>query len=114
MDRALSEVSATTAGSAAVYIDDVEDLIVDTVRRFIDDVKPTVRELEHAKEYPSAWIDPMKDMGIFGLLVPKRFGGSAVSMSCFVRVTAELARGWMSLAGAMGGHAVVGQLLAMF
>ena len=29
-------------------------------------------------------------------------------------VTQELARGWMSLAGAMGGHTVVAKLLALF
>src|SRR5262249_32190588 len=41
-------------------------------------------------------------------------GGSPVSMSCYVRITQELARGWMSLAGAMGGHTVVAKLLTLF
>ena len=35
-------------------------------------------------------------------------------MPCYVLVTQELARGWMSLAGAMGGHTVVAKLLALF
>jgi len=35
-------------------------------------------------------------------------------MPCYVEVTQELARGWMSLAGAMGGHTVVAKLLALF
>jgi len=35
-------------------------------------------------------------------------------MPCYVRITEELARGWMSLAGAMGGHTVVATLLAEF
>ena len=35
-------------------------------------------------------------------------------MPCYVRVTEELARGWMSLAGAMGGHTVVAKLLTLF
>jgi alkylation response protein AidB-like acyl-CoA dehydrogenase len=37
-----------------------------------------------------------------------------VSMPCYVLVTEELARGWMSLAGAMGGHTVVAKLLTLF
>jgi len=37
-----------------------------------------------------------------------------VSMPCYVRATEELARGWMSLAGAMGGHTVVAKLLTLF
>jgi alkylation response protein AidB-like acyl-CoA dehydrogenase len=94
---------------------DEEDMLVATVRAFIDrDVKPTVREVEHANSYPDAWIEQMKRIGIYGLAVPEEYGGSPVSMPCYVRVTEELARGWMSLAGAMGGHTVVAKLLTLF
>ena len=94
---------------------DEEDMLVATVRAFIDrDVRPTVREVEHANTYPEAWIGQMKRIGIYGLAVPEQYGGSPVSMPCYVRVTEELARGWMSLAGAMGGHTVVAKLLTLF
>ena len=94
---------------------DEELMLVDTVRAFIDrDVKPTVREVEHANEYPEAWIEQMKRIGIYGLAVPEEYGGSPVSTRCYVLVTQELSRGWMSLAGAMGGHTVVAKLLALF
>ena len=92
-----------------------ETMLVDTVRTFIDrDVKPTVREVEHANEYPEAWIEQMKSIGIFALAVPEEYGGSPVSMPCYVEVTEELARGWMSLAGAMGGHTVVAKLISLY
>src|ERR1700722_18281115 len=92
-----------------------ERLLVQTVRAFIDrDVKPTVRDVEHANEYPEKWIEQMKQIGIYGLAIPEEYGGSPVSMSCYVLVTQELARGWMSLAGAMGGHTVVAKLLTLF
>jgi alkylation response protein AidB-like acyl-CoA dehydrogenase len=92
-----------------------ENMLVDTVRAFVDrDVKPTVREVEHANQYPEAWIEQMKRIGIFGLAIPEEYGGSPVSMPCYVEVTQELARGWMSLAGAMGGHTVVCKLLTLF
>ncbi|CDQ44779.1 acyl-CoA dehydrogenase [Mycolicibacterium neoaurum] len=92
-----------------------ENLLVDTVRQFIDrDVRPTVRDVEHANEYPEAWIDQMKRIGIYGLAVPEEYGGTPVSTACYVLVTQELARGWMSLAGAMGGHTVVAKLVSQF
>jgi butyryl-CoA dehydrogenase len=92
-----------------------ETMLVETVREFVDrDVKPTVRDVEHANEYPEAWIEQMKRIGIYGLAVPEEYGGSPVSMPCYVEVTQELARGWMSLAGAMGGHTVVAKLLSLF
>lgn len=94
---------------------DEETLLVETVRAFVDrEVKPTVRDVEHANEYPEKWIEQMKQIGIYGLAVPEEYGGSPVSMPCYVLVTQELARGWMSLAGAMGGHTVVAKLLTLF
>jgi alkylation response protein AidB-like acyl-CoA dehydrogenase len=92
-----------------------EILLVETVRAFVDrDVKPTVREVEHANSYPEAWIEQMKRIGVYGLAIPEEYGGSPVSTRCYVLVTQELSRGWMSLAGAMGGHTVVAKLLSLF
>nr|WP_110802490.1 acyl-CoA dehydrogenase family protein [Mycolicibacterium iranicum] len=92
-----------------------ELMLVETVRRFVDrDVRPTVRDLEHANTYPEAWIEQMKSIGIYGLAIPESHGGAPVSTRCYVLVTQELARGWMSLAGAMGGHTVVAKLLTLF
>jgi alkylation response protein AidB-like acyl-CoA dehydrogenase len=92
-----------------------EDAIVATVREFVDkQVRPVVRELEHANTYPEALIAQMKQIGVFGLAIPEPYGYGAVSMPCYVRVAEELARGWMSLAGAMGGHTVVSKLISTF
>ncbi|RBY95004.1 acyl-CoA dehydrogenase [Blastococcus sp. TBT05-19] len=92
-----------------------EQAIVAAVRQFVDrDVRPVVRELEHADTYPEALIERMKELGVFGLAVPEPWGEAPVSMPCYALVTAELARGWMSLAGAMGGHTVVAKLLVAF
>jgi alkylation response protein AidB-like acyl-CoA dehydrogenase len=92
-----------------------EQFIVGTVRDFVDkDVKPVVRDLEHANTYPEALIEQMKRLGIFGLAIPEEYGGTPVSTPCYVLITEELARGWMSLAGAMGGHTVVSKLLLHF
>ncbi|MDQ2814624.1 MAG: acyl-CoA dehydrogenase family protein [Actinomycetota bacterium] len=92
-----------------------ERAVVTTVADFVDrDVRPVVRELEHANTYPEKLIEQMKAMGIFGLAIPEPYGDAPVSTPCYAEVTAELARGWMSLAGAMGGHTVVSKLLLQF
>ena len=89
--------------------------VVALVRRFVDDeVRPAVRELEHSDTYPEALIETMKQLGVFGLVVPPPYGEVQVSTAAFALVTEELARGWMSLAGAMGGHSVVCSLLATY
>ncbi|MFF4755522.1 acyl-CoA dehydrogenase family protein [Streptomyces sp. NPDC002514] len=96
-------------------LSEYEQIIVRMMHDFVDkDVKPVVRELEHTNTYPEALIEQMKQFGIFGLAVPEEYGGTPVSTPCYVLITEELARGWMSLAGAMGGHTVVAKLLLHF
>jgi alkylation response protein AidB-like acyl-CoA dehydrogenase len=94
---------------------DEEAAIVALVREFTDrEVRPVVRDLEHANAYPEKLIEQMKELGIFGLAIPEPWGETHVSAQCYAAVTEELARGWMSLAGAMGGHTVVAKLLVTF
>lgn len=92
-----------------------EQQIVELVARWVDDeVRPVVNELEHNNTYPEKLIEQMKQMGVYGLAIPEPFGDFAVSARCYARVTEEIARGWMSLAGAFGGHSVVSKLIVRF
>ncbi|MGY6652150.1 acyl-CoA dehydrogenase family protein [Amycolatopsis sp. TRM77291] len=92
-----------------------ETEIVALVAGFVDrEVRPVARELDHTDTYPEKLVDQMKAMGVFGLAVPEPWGETQVSAECYALVTEELARGWMSLAGAMGGHTVVAKLLATY
>jgi alkylation response protein AidB-like acyl-CoA dehydrogenase len=96
-------------------LSDEEQLIVELVARFVDtDVRPVAAGLEHSNTYPESLIERMKEMGVYGLGIPEPYGDFGVSTSCFALVTEELARGWMSLAGAFGGHSVVAKLLLRF
>lgn len=53
-------------------LNDEEAFLVKTVRDFVDrEVKPSIREVEHANEYPEAWIEQMKHIGIYGLASPR-------------------------------------------
>ncbi|MFD6272932.1 acyl-CoA dehydrogenase family protein [Nocardia asteroides] len=92
-----------------------EQQMVDLVAEFVDQrVKNRVREFEEDDVYPEEFIEEMKKLGFFGLLAPAEFGGVDVSTACFAGVTEQLARGWMSLAGAIGGHSVITYLIKTF
>jgi alkylation response protein AidB-like acyl-CoA dehydrogenase len=96
-------------------LDPDERDIVAVVHDWVEDsVRPVARDLEHDNAYPGELIEAMKQLGVFGLAVPQDYGGSGVSTPCFALVTEELARGWMSLAGAVGSHSVVARLLTLF
>jgi alkylation response protein AidB-like acyl-CoA dehydrogenase len=53
-----------------------EQAVVDTVADWVDrEVRPVVRDLEHANAYPDKLIEQMKELGIFGLAIPGPWGG---------------------------------------
>ena len=92
-----------------------ETAVVEVVRDFVDrEVRPVARQLDHENAYPEKLIEQMKQLGVFGLAVREPWGEAGVSAPCYAAVTEELARGWMSLAGAMGGHSVVATLLVAY
>lgn len=92
-----------------------EEQIVELVAKWVDEeVRPVVNELEHANTYPEDLIEQMKQMGVYGLAIPAPYGDFAVTSRCYARVTEEIARGWMSLSGAFGGHSVVSKLILRF
>ena len=92
-----------------------EQEIVEVMRDFVNrEVKPVVRDLEHANTYPGTLIKKMKELGAYGLAIPEPWGDNPVSTPCYTLITEELARGWMSLAGAIGGHTVVAKLILAF
>ncbi|MCW2847468.1 MAG: acyl-CoA dehydrogenase domain protein [Marmoricola sp.] len=98
-----------------MQLSEEEASIVATVRAFVDrDVKPVVHDLERSNTYPAELIDKMKRLGIYGLAIPEPFGEVKVSTPCYAMITEELSRGWMSLAGAMGGHTVVAKLIDLY
>jgi isovaleryl-CoA dehydrogenase len=89
--------------------------IVAVVSDFVNKtVRPVIHDLEHNDIYPEQLIEQMKELGVFGLAIPEPYGEYAVSTSCYAVVTEELACGWMSLAGAFGGHSVVSKLLLRY
>ena len=98
-----------------MYLTDDDQQLVAMVSDFVDNrVRPNVREFEEADTYPEPLIEEMKELGFFGMLIPEEYGGIAMSAPTFALVTMELARGWMSLAGATGGHSVISSMIYRF
>src|SRR5213596_2543207 len=79
--------------------------MVVAVRRFVaDEVRPSAAALEHADAYPHALVARMRELGLFGALVPRAYGGLDLDVTTYARVIEELCRGWMSLAGVINSH----------
>ena len=94
---------------------DDQQLVLRTVREFVDrDVIPVASAMEHRDEYPHALVETMKRLGLFGLNTPEQYGGNAVDYTTFALVFEELSRGWMGLAGILGTHLVLCDVLVRY
>src|SRR5438094_3923705 len=101
--------------SHAFDLTEDQRLVQKTVREFVDrDVMPVASAMEHRDEYPEALVETMKSMGLFGLNIPEAYGGNEVDYTTFAIVFEELSRGWMGLAGVVGSHLVLTDVLARF
>jgi len=86
--------------------------IIATVRRFVDkEIIPNARELEHTDTYPQAIVDRMREMGLFGLMIPTEYGGLGETLLTYALCVEELARGWMSVSGVINTHFIVAHMI---
>ena len=98
---------ATTLG-----LTEFQTEIITTVRQFVDrEIIPNAQELEHADTYPQEIVDQMREMGLFGLMIPDEFGGLGESLLTYALCVEELARGWMSISGVINTHFIVAYLI---
>jgi len=79
----------------------------ETIRSFVDkEIRPVVSELEKSGTYPDEIVKKMKDMGLFGILIPEEYGGQNIDMVSMAILFEELSRGWMGIAGIIGSHSL--------
>ncbi|WP_137875834.1 acyl-CoA dehydrogenase family protein [Rhodococcus sp. Q] len=86
--------------------------ILGAVRTFVDkEIIPNAQELEHSDTYPQAIVDRMREMGLFGLMIPEEYGGIGESLLTYALCVEELARGWMSVSGVINTHFIVAYMI---
>jgi len=93
-------------------LNDIQQEIVSTVRDYVDkEIIPYATELEHKDEFPDAIVEGMKEMGLFGLMIPEEHGGLGESLLTYALCVEELARGWMSVSGIINTHFIVAYMI---
>jgi hypothetical protein len=93
-------------------LDDIQVEILAAVHEFTEgEIIPNAQELEHSDTYPEAIVEGMKDMGIFGLMIPEEYGGLGQSLLTYALCVEEIARGWMSVSGIINTHFIVSYML---
>lgn len=92
-----------------------QDHLLSVIRDFTKrEIKPAAREMEHKDEYPSAIVERMKELGLFGLLIPEEYGGSGIDLATYALIVEEITRTWMSVAGIMNSHLIMAYIVANY
>ena len=85
-----------------------ETLILDAVDQFLErDVRPYVRELEAADEYPAEIADKMAELGLFGATISADYGGLGMSASTYAKIVERVSAVWMSVSGIFNSHLIM-------
>nr|WP_294530707.1 acyl-CoA dehydrogenase family protein [uncultured Rhodopila sp.] len=91
---------------------DQDRLILDSVDRFLErHVRPVAMQLEHDDIYPQEIVDRMKDMGLFGAVIPAEYGGLGLSARTYARVIERISTVWMSVAGIINSHLIMATIV---
>lgn len=91
---------------------EIQSDIIAAIRVFVDkEILPNASYLEHNDEYPTDIVNGLKELGVFGLMIPEEYGGLGESLLTYALVVEEIARGWMSVSGVINTHFIVAYML---
>ena len=91
---------------------DIQTEILGAVRQFVErEILPVATELEHRDEYPTEIVEGLKELGLFGLMIPEEYDGLGESLLTYALAVEEIARGWMSVSGVINTHFIVAYML---
>ena len=95
----------------SLFFKEEHKMIQEMVRKFSESkIFPVARELDEKEKFPSDLVEQMGDLGLMGMMVPEKYGGSGLDMISFVTAIIELARADASVAITMTAHNSLGIL----
>ncbi len=87
-------------------------LVLDSVDRFLErHVRPVAMQLEADDEYPADIVERMKEMGLFGAVIPSEYGGLGLRPSTYVKIIERIATVWMSVSGIINSHLIMARIV---
>jgi alkylation response protein AidB-like acyl-CoA dehydrogenase len=92
--------------------DDQDRLILDSVDRFLErHVRPFAMKLEHDDIYPAEIVERMKEMGLFGAVIPAAYGGLGLSAVTYAKMIERISTVWMSVSGIVNSHLIMARIV---
>ncbi|MEE8345632.1 MAG: acyl-CoA dehydrogenase family protein [Woeseiaceae bacterium] len=83
-------------------------MVLDSVDRFLEDKQDDFRQWDEAGEQPEEFIQGLRELGLFGLIIPEEHGGIALSNTGYSRVLQQSSRYDSSVSLTIGAHSSIG------
>jgi len=102
--------------SSARQIDAADEAqLLDAVDKWIErDLKPIVREYDHADRYPAHVVEQMKELGLFGATVGTEYGGLGLPATTYAKLVMRISAVWMSVTGIFNSHLMLALAIEKF
>jgi alkylation response protein AidB-like acyl-CoA dehydrogenase len=95
--------------------EDEDTQILDMIERWVArELKPIVREYDHADRYPAHIVEQMKELGLFGATVSPEYGGLGLSATTYARIVMSISSVWMSITGIINSHLMLALAIQKF
>ncbi|MGD9603385.1 MAG: acyl-CoA dehydrogenase family protein [Gammaproteobacteria bacterium] len=92
-----------------------ETLLLDSIQRWTDkELKPIVREYDHADRYPHEIVEQMKEMGLFGATISPEYGGLGLPATTYAKLVMIISSVWMSITGIFNSHLMLALAVEKF
>ncbi len=103
----------TTA--AERYSREDEAILLETIQRWTDkELKPIVKEYDHADRYPTHIVEQMKEMGLFGATISQEYGGLGLPATTYAKLVMIVSSVWMSITGIFNSHLMLALAVEKF
>jgi alkylation response protein AidB-like acyl-CoA dehydrogenase len=92
-----------------------EAQLLDMIERWTErELKPIVREYDHADRYPDHIVEQMKELGLFGATVSTEYGGLGLPASTYAKIVMTISSVWMSITGIFNSHLMLALAIEKF
>jgi alkylation response protein AidB-like acyl-CoA dehydrogenase len=95
--------------------DSDETALLASIDRWVErDVKPVVKQFDHADEWPAKIVEQMQDFGLFGATVSPAYGGLGLPATTYAKIVMKISAEWMAITGIFNSHLMLALALEKF
>jgi alkylation response protein AidB-like acyl-CoA dehydrogenase len=92
-----------------------EAQLLAAIDRWVDkEVRPLVKEYDHADRYPAETVEQMKELGLFGATISQEYGGLGLPAGTYAKIVMRISRDWMAITGIFNSHLMLALAIEKF